>query len=224
MHMDLQRRAELSGGISSRPIYDMVARAVDRIGGAGGNGAGFTVVDCGCGRGELHPYIAHRCARYIGLDVIRHEGLPPDTEFGLLDAASGAIPLPEETADLALAVETIEHVENPRAFLRELLRTVKRGGWLLVTTPNQLSLLSLASLLVHGRFAAFSDRDYPAHITALLEIDLRRMAAELGLHEVVVEFSLSGRIPLTGRHYPGSLSARLPRRLSDNLILVGRKS
>ncbi len=86
--------------------------------------------------------------------------------------------MPDEAADVVAAVETIEHLENPRAFVRELVRLVKPDGWVIVTTPNQLSLLSLITLLIKHRFSAFQDVHYPAHLTALLEVDLKRIAAE----------------------------------------------
>jgi hypothetical protein len=124
---------------------------------------------------------------------------------------------------VAAAVEVIEHLENPRAFVRELTRIVRPGGWVVITTPNQLSALSLLTLALKGRFSAFQDRDYPAHRTALLEIDLRRIAAECGLEDVAVAYSLWGRAPLTAWHYPLAVAALMPRTLSDNLAIIGRR-
>jgi D-serine deaminase-like pyridoxal phosphate-dependent protein len=92
-----------------------------------------------------------------------------------------------------------------------------------VTTPNQLSALSLLCLVARGRFAAFQDVDYPAHRTALLEADLRRLAAECGMADVEVDYSGVGRIPLSRRPYPAVLSAWFPRRCSDNVVLSGSK-
>jgi hypothetical protein len=45
----------------------------------------------------------------------------------------------------------------------------KPGAWLAVTTPNQLSRLSLATLIVRHRFSAFPDAYYPIHRTLLLK-------------------------------------------------------
>ena len=70
---------------------------------------------------------------------------------------------------------------------------------------------------------AFQDAHYPAHRTALLEVDLRRAARECGLQSVDVLYSHAGRVPFTPWHYPAALAARLPRRLSDNLLIIGRK-
>jgi hypothetical protein len=92
-----------------------------------------------------------------------------------------------------------------------------------VTTPNQLSVLSLLTLVARKRFSAFQDGAYPGHRTALLEIDLRRIFWECGLEPVEVRYTCSGRIPLTPLHYPRTLSRLWPRGFSDNLVVAGRK-
>jgi SAM-dependent methyltransferase len=154
---------------------------------------------------------------------VRYDGFPAGGEFVAADLDAGTVPLPDGSADAVAAVETIEHLENPRAFCRELCRVVRPGGWIVITTPNQLSLLSLSTLVVKQRFSAFQDAAYPAHRTALLEIDLRRIAAECGLREVDVSYTGSGRLPLSAGHYPAPLSRLFPRALSDNVLLVGRR-
>jgi hypothetical protein len=92
-----------------------------------------------------------------------------------------------------------------------------------VTTPNQLSLLSLLTLLSKRRFSAFQDSHYPAHRTALLESDLQRIATAAGLADLDVAYSQRGRLPLAGAHYPVSLARLFPRALSDNLMVIGRR-
>ena len=124
---------------------------------------------------------------------------------------------------MVTAVETIEHLENPWAFMRALVELARPGGWVVVTTPNQLSVLSVATLVIKRRFSAFQDAHYPAHRTALLEIDLRRAAGECGLVSVEVLYSQAGRVPLTPWHYPAALANLFPRALSDNVLMMGRK-
>ena len=121
------------------------------------------------------------------------------------------------------AVEVIEHLENPRALIRELARVVKPGGWVIVTTPNQLSALSLLTLVAKGRFAAFQDGDYPAHRSALLAIDLVRIGRECRLRDEAIEYTGHGRVPLTAWHYPAALAPLAPQRFSANLILIARR-
>jgi 2-polyprenyl-3-methyl-5-hydroxy-6-metoxy-1,4-benzoquinol methylase len=213
-------RAALSRGMSGQAVYEMVIRSVDDI--LEGRGA-KVLVDVGCGGGDLFRAIGRRFGRRIGIDAVRYKSLPKDCELIEADLDGERIPLPDGKADLVTAVEVIEHLENPRAFVRELVRLAGAGGWVLITTPNQLSLLSKASLVVKNHFNAFLGESYPAHRTALVELDLRRIAFECGLADVKVEYSLQGRIPFTPRHYPRWVSRIFPRALSDNLLIRGRK-
>lgn len=214
----VEERARLSGGTSGGAIYEMVARALESRRVEGG-----IFYDVGCGAGDLWPHVGARFGRYVGVDAVRYETLRREVEFERADLDKLPTPLTGEGADVVASVETVEHLENPRAFVRELVRLAKPGGWVVVTTPNQLSLLSLLTLVFKGRFNQFQEADYPAHLTALLEVDLRRIASECGLEEVAIEYSREGRIVFTPRHYPRSLARLSPRAFSDNVLLIGRK-
>ena len=215
---DVEARARLSLGTSAEPIYRTVAALLAERRAAG------VLVDVGCGTGNLRRALGGRFVRYVGADVVRYDGFPADGEFHAVDTATGRVQLDDGVGDVVAAVETIEHVENPRAFARELTRLCRPGQWVVVTTPNQLSLLSKLTLVLRHEFNAFRASSYPAHLTALLEVDLRRIAGECGWTEVTIRYTGDGRIPGTSRHYPRWLSRLLPRALSDNVALVARTS
>jgi 2-polyprenyl-3-methyl-5-hydroxy-6-metoxy-1,4-benzoquinol methylase len=214
---DLESRARLSLGTSGEAIYRTVAAVLAE------RQAGGVLADIGCGTGSFCRAVSARFSRIVGVDAVRYAGFPDDVDFRAADLDRAPLPLDDESADVVVAIETIEHLENPRAFCRELTRVARRRGWVVITTPNQLSALSLLTLAVKQRFAAFQDSAYPAHRTALLEIDLRRIAVECGLGDVEVRYTASGRMPLTGTHYPRAVSRAFPRALSDNVVMVGRR-
>jgi 2-polyprenyl-3-methyl-5-hydroxy-6-metoxy-1,4-benzoquinol methylase len=214
---DVEQRARLSLGRSHQRIYRTVADVL------AARDAGGLLADVGCGSGDLWQALRGRFRSCIGVDAVRYAGLPPDVEFHPADLDAARLPLPDASVDTAAAVEVIEHLENPRAFVRELARIVRPGGWVVVTTPNQLSALSLLTLALKGRFSAFQDDVYPAHRTALLEVDLRRIMTECGLRDLAVTFTRLGRLPLCAWHYPDAVARLAPRRLSDNIVIAGRR-
>jgi SAM-dependent methyltransferase len=220
---DTEQRALESDGASGAAVYRMVQRAVRESGAPRG-----TLLDVGCGRGALYDWVRRDCARYVGVDVVRYPGFPTEGELLVVNLDAGTIPLPDASADLVVCAETIEHVENPRLLVRELVRLVRPGGFVFVTTPNQLSLASVLCLLGRGQFQWFQKAPglYPAHITALLPIDLERIAVECGLEQVVIEYSATGRVPFSPRPWPAAVgAARGPRgRLfSDNVLVRGQR-
>jgi 2-polyprenyl-3-methyl-5-hydroxy-6-metoxy-1,4-benzoquinol methylase len=215
----LEARARQSLGSSHEAIYAMVGRALELRAVQGG-----TLVDVGCGGGGLWRAIGSRFRRYAGLDAVRYDGFPAEGEFQQVDLDDDPWPFRDGAGDVVTAVEVIEHLENPWRFMRRLAALAGPGAWVLVTTPNQLSALSLLTLVTRLRFSAFQDAHYPAHRTALLESDLARAASAAGLEGIAIEYSLHGRVPLTPWHYPRAIAQLLPRLLSDNLMLVARRS
>ena len=213
----LEARARQSLGQSGDAIYSAALTGLRRRAARG------AVVDVGCGTGRLRSLLSGLATSYVGVDAVRYDGFPLDAPFLAGDLNREPIPVADASADIALSLETIEHLENPRAFCRELVRVTKPGGWLLVTTPNQRSLVSLGALLLKEHFSAFRDSSYPAHQTALLDTDLRRIAAENALQDIDIEFTCAGRLPLSGAYYPRAVSRAFPRSLSDNVLLFARK-
>ena len=213
--LDVEHRARQSLGRSHRRIYETVADVLVA------RGAGGRLADVGCGTGELWQTLRGRFTSCAGLDAVRYDGCRPrqPTRGSRRRAAA----LPEASVEPPRLSKVIEHLENPRAFVREMARIVRPGGWVVITTPNQLSALSLLTLVLKGRFSAFQDGSYPAHRTALLEIDLRRIMAECGLRDVAVTFTRLGRLPLSAWHYPDAIAGLAPRRLSDNIVIAGRR-
>jgi len=221
-----RKRAMESGGFSTEPkLYQVVreyilSRTHDRR----------LLVDLGCGSGALFKTVGTEFADYVGVDIVRYEAFPVGQHVKLVlgDLDTGRSPLRDSCADVVCSIETIEHLENPRALFREIVRLVKPGGLVVVTTPNQLTLASKLSLVLKNEFIHFQERPglYPSHLTALLEIDLLRMARENGLDDMEAVYTGCGRIPLSAAQWPRFLTARRGRRgraFSDNVILLARK-
>jgi 2-polyprenyl-3-methyl-5-hydroxy-6-metoxy-1,4-benzoquinol methylase len=217
-NVDVVDRAKQSKGISHAAIYAAVRLVIENC-----RCSRQTLLDVGCGTGQLLASVRDLVDCYHGTDIVRYAELPTDAEFIPADLDSGVVPLPDGFADIVVAVETIEHLENPRAFMRELSRLCAPGGLVVVTTPNQLSLLSKLTLVVKDQFNAFQDVCYPAHLTALLAEDLRRIARECGLVDTRIQYSGDGRMPGVPWHYPEFLGQWMPKSFSDNVVLSARQ-
>jgi 2-polyprenyl-3-methyl-5-hydroxy-6-metoxy-1,4-benzoquinol methylase len=80
-------------------------------------------------------------------------------------------------------VEVIEHLENPRHFLRQCRTLLKEGGIILITTPNIECVASRLRFLVSGHFRMF-DRNESlndrTHITPLQTFMFEKMVDDTG--------------------------------------------
>jgi glycosyltransferase involved in cell wall biosynthesis/2-polyprenyl-3-methyl-5-hydroxy-6-metoxy-1,4-benzoquinol methylase len=218
---DVHARALYSGGQSGDVILSTVRDALRARGGR------FDVlVDLGCGRGACARHLAGLYDQYVGCDVVAYDAFPHSrtVSFREVDLNRAPYPIESASASAVVSVETIEHVENPRLLVREMARVVRSGGLVVVTTPNQLSLFSKLHLVVKNEFLAFKEAPglYPAHITALVEKDLERIAHECGLVDIQFRYTGQGRIPFTAASWPRRLGAR-GRWFSDNVVMVASR-
>jgi SAM-dependent methyltransferase len=92
------------------------------------------ILDAGAGEGSYkHLFTAHR---YTGVDL----GIGDSTwNYSTLDALADltALPFPDDCFDAVINIVTLEHVREPGAVLRELARSLKPGGALLLIVPHE---------------------------------------------------------------------------------------
>lgn len=205
-------RALPFGGIGEQPVYEVVAKCLAAVRPSGG-----TFVDVGFG--DLRLLVDSLCDRYVGTDVM-HKALHDDNvEFASIDVGSGRLPLDDMSVDIECAVEIAGMVENPRAFVRELVRIFRPGGWVSVSTIKDPSLRNLLTHAIRQQHQAFRDALYRLQITAPLAVDLHRVANKAGFECVKTEFTGLGRAPFVNVFYPGFVT-RLASRWHSDLVLV----
>jgi len=186
------------------------------------------LLDVGCGQGQLLSRLQAAGYRNLcGCDALTTpRSLTAPTRYVRAELNT-PLPFQRDRFDVVTSIEVIEHLENPRAHVRELHRVCRPGGLVILSTPNTESLLSKASFLARGHFNYFGEADYPAHITPLLPIDLRRIFAEAGFAAFTHRFSNWGRIIKTAKHWqqlirpPGNPIGS--KSFSDHIFILATK-
>lgn len=186
-------------GMSPPFIKTMVMKAISFSGLSTLN----EVADIGGGWGELSLALSPKSKRISLVDFAPPEQSTLPSNITPVQAnLNAAWPLETASVDFAFSTEVIEHVENPRHFMREIVRITRPGGFIFISTPNNHSLISKLVFMLRGEHRYFQDASYPAHITPLLYCDLKRIGDELGL-SVVSWFSSGGdRLPFFGCSIP----------------------
>lgn len=160
-------------------------------------------MDVGGGEGTLARMLTETFTSVTLLDYNAHKRDDLPTRINAIQCDLNLVwPIEDNTVDFAFSLEVIEHIENPRHFLREMARVVTPGGYVFITTPNIHNLWSVIAFALRGQHRYFQDSSYPAHITPLSKIDLHRIGREAGL---VVKGELWG-----GRDPAPFTSIRLP--------------
>ena len=96
------------------------------------------VLENGCGVGMYVEKLAAHGGTVIGLEYDRERAAEARTRSPhIVNAAGEFVPLPAETFDLILSHEVIEHVQDDRAAVREMVRVLKTGGRIALFCPNR---------------------------------------------------------------------------------------
>ena len=101
---------------------------------------GRRVVDVACGAGYGSAALGAAGARQvIGIDVAAETCDFARQHYGV-DARLGdaqAMPLSDQSCDLVVSYETIEHLPQPLKLLDECVRVLDRGGVAIISTPHR---------------------------------------------------------------------------------------
>lgn len=127
---------KLAGTNSDQARIDWVVNALRSI------PNGHRILDAGAGELRLKPYCAH--LDYVSQDFCQYEGKGDGNALQTgawdttrIDIVSNiiSIPVSDESFDVVLCSEVLEHIPDPIAAVKEFSRILKPGGTLLVTAP-----------------------------------------------------------------------------------------
>jgi ubiquinone/menaquinone biosynthesis C-methylase UbiE len=130
----------------SSPWYQIVLEFLPPV-------QGRRILEIACGRGGFSRLLASQGASVRGADfsasavaiakerLLDYPSLAGNVQYTQADAQ--AMPFEDNSFDIVVSCETIEHVPDPRAAVREMFRVAKPGGTLYLTTPNYLNFTGL---------------------------------------------------------------------------------
>ena len=87
-----------------------------------------TLVDFGCGNMPYRALFEAHLAKYVGCDLEGNEMAEA------VMSTPGQIPMDDQTADIVLSSQVLEHVSDPAGYLAEAFRVLRPGGLLLLST------------------------------------------------------------------------------------------
>lgn len=119
---------------------------------------GKTVLDIGCGGGLISEPMARMGAQVTGLDpgerniaVARSHAEPQGLAIDYRCGTAEELAAEGKTFDVVLALEVIEHVPDPAAFMKTCASLVRPGGLMVASTINR-NLKSYALAIVAAEY------------------------------------------------------------------------
>jgi 2-polyprenyl-3-methyl-5-hydroxy-6-metoxy-1,4-benzoquinol methylase len=187
-------------------------------------GSGDRVLEVGCGAAALAVSAAGRGSAAVASDIsmrwlvlARKRIEEAEVDVDLVCCAVETLPFPDESFDVVIAGDVVEHVSDQRLFARECARTLAPGGMLFLATPNRFSLGLEPHVRLWGvgflpRWAArrYVERVRKApyrHVRLLSSFALRRLLRREGFR-VAIE---SPAVPVASQRLSHGLELRLVR-------------
>jgi 2-polyprenyl-3-methyl-5-hydroxy-6-metoxy-1,4-benzoquinol methylase len=157
-----------------------------------------TCIDFGCGGGLVLELVSGRCSRAIGIDIsesaLAMAASRPNMRAELIRGDVKCTGLPSGIADVAFSLEVMEHIWDPGLVIIEMLRVLKPGGILFITTPNGYGLNMHLSLRLHVRFL---DTVYAASVwlrEAMSKRAFRNMQPDLDARPVYADCDMITKV------------------------------
>lgn len=182
---------------------------------------GKEVLDLGCGGGFMAEALAQRGASVVGVDPAEDAILAAQrhaASMGLLITYSRGtaerIPLEDDSVDIVVSVDVLEHVADLEASLNEIKRVLRPGGFFIFDTINRNPLASFIVITLAERVIGLLPRGTHDASMFIRPKELKIALRDRGFDEI--EFKglgpvglnrkldfVFGQIPLTTIQYLG---------------------
>lgn len=191
------------------------------------------ILDIGCGRGQFYDVLKN-----ISSLPVRYTGLYADTEeiktciqkgydVRFCDVTKEVFPFENSYFDIIFCGEILEHIENPNNLFKEMERTLKSGGILILTTPNYASLRNRLMFLVgeNPLPCPYLNTKGKTHQTHVREYTYREIDNLFNIynfkliHKLRIHYFNKNKI----KQLAQSIICKLSPNLSSQFIMIGRR-
>jgi 2-polyprenyl-3-methyl-5-hydroxy-6-metoxy-1,4-benzoquinol methylase len=174
---------------------------------------GGLVVDAACGSGFGSQMLARRARHVVGLDVSEsavnyaaRNHWSSQLSYLRADLTRG-LPLQSASVDHIVSFETIEHVPNPERLVSEYARVLKRGGQLILSTPDRV---------VYSELSGYSNPFHRAELSRREFIDLVSVYYKVE--------AIYGQLPWSGSVWRRRIELAIRRRLPPPILAVAKNA
>lgn len=128
-------------------------RRLNMILAAAGERLSGRILENGCGVGMYVEHLSSQAGMVVGLeyDLERAREARLRSQH-ILGAAGEQLPFPDNTFDVILSHEVLEHVQDDRAAVRQMVRTLQPGGHIIIFAPNRGYPFETHGIYWRGRY------------------------------------------------------------------------
>ena len=113
------------------------------------------VLDIGCGSGRTTRELQKRGANIEACDIVDGRNPEYKNSFSFNITGKDSLNFLDNSFDIVMNFDVLEHVENDLNFVNEMYRVLKPGGTAYVFTPNLFRIGRWLRTLATGKFPVF---------------------------------------------------------------------
>jgi len=200
---------------------------------------GLNVLEVGCGVGDFAIYLSEQKANVTAVDfssraieLAKEKSRTQNKIVNFQVADAQALPFEDNSFDLILSCECLEHVSVPQLALAEFYRVLKPSGHLVLTTENYSNAMVLGWLVCWLRKEPFNSGEMLQsiehfflywHIKYMLKISGFRVQRMIGSHHVFLLLPRFHPHTFVVERFQNSLIARLFRPFARHMTFAAIK-
>ena len=167
------------------------------------------VLEAGCGEGYGADLIAHVARRVLAIDYDHSTVAHVQARYPRVHAMRANLadlPLADESVDVVVNLQVIEHLWDQAGFIAECARVLRPSGMLIVSTPNRITFSP-------GRETPIN----PFHTRELNAAELAQLLSDAGFSRVSMSGVFHGpRLQtMDARHGGSIIDAQVARAVAD---------
>ena len=177
-----------------KPLMEMISASAKRV-----EGEKVRILDIGCGNGSLSNLIAQRGYEVVGVEesesgVKIAQQSYPDCEFIAASIYDFPYQQLQNSFDIIISTEVIEHLPYPRELAKVAKRCLKNDGTVILTTPYHGYFKNLVLAITGKLDKHFTVLWDGGHIKFFSVKTLSTLLLEQGFADL--QFKFAGRYPL----------------------------
>lgn len=151
--------------------------------------------------------------------MVESRKLAPDAPVVCCDLKQ-PLPYRDGSFDAVLLSEVVEHLHETPELLRECLRVLRPGGYVLITTPNLWDIRRPLAWLTRRTWSGYTD---PTHINLFTPARLRGTLVAAGFDHIRLRTGLKPVFVFAPHRLPFKLALPYPPLIGNGIVAVGRK-
>lgn len=184
--------------------------------------ADMAILDAACGAAPGLRYFTERARSVVGLDIspaalraARH--MLPIAQLVQADL-DRSLPFADDTFDLVVLREAIEHVRDGEATLRSCLRILRADGCVALTTPNLWDARRPIYAALRRTWSGDAD---PTHTHIYSPREMADLLYRAGFAHVHVRTGFKPVARIGGRRIPLTIQVPYPPMIGNGLVAFG---